>query len=157
MKPSLNEQFQNQIASTTVRSKRYSQQRHRLLPESNGQNSMTIVNMHPGQNVPSMQREVQTLSSNASLGQTEGQTRTSMSYVTQTQLASATQNPDSSLAVNASSLPSSSLAVSASLIPLSAPPLTASGTALPNGAPPLPIVGFFQHPQGKLPCPIEGL
>lgn len=44
---------------------------------------------------------------------------------------------------------SNSLAVSASLIPLSAPPMTASGAPLQTGAPPLPIMGFFQHPQGS--------
>ncbi|XP_065200056.1 protein CASC3-like isoform X2 [Planococcus citri] len=147
-----NEQSDALLASSNVRSKRYSQQRQRLLPEMNKSNPATLALQHQNlqQNLQPITHSVQNIQNVAASGlcQSLPPTHTSLSLITQNQCAPAPQTVAAPLSVTPASISSNSLAVSASLIPLSAPPLTASGPALSAGAPPLPIMGFFQHPQG---------
>lgn len=149
----LNEQSDALLGSSNIRSKRYSHQRQRLLPEANKSNPATLtLHQNLQQNLQPITHSVQNIQNVAASGlcQSLTPTHTSISLMTQNQCAPTPQTVAAPLSVTPASISSNSLAVSASLIPLSAPPLTASGPGLNAGAPPLPIMGFFQHPQGKL-------
>lgn len=143
-----NEQSQEQASATfvspAVRSKRYSQQRHRLLPDNSTDKNAANINLHTIPSVQPASHSIQNMMPQTDMCQSVTPTHTSMALMSQPP----PQNVASPLSVDAASIPSSSLAVSASLIPLNAPPLTASGASLSAAAPPLPIMGFFQHPQG---------
>lgn len=137
------------IQDQPARSKRYSFQRQRLLPDSsNDKNVMdaAVANLH---SLPNMQPVAEhpgiTMQPNDKNGLHQIVSRTSVPMIPESQQLTSVPPSDSS----SLSMSSNSLAVSASLIPLSAPPMTASAGGLQTAAPSLPIMGFFQHPQGR--------